>query len=246
MSAPSSAPASLFADRGRRSWSRPRGFGIDAAEHQADALGARIGADLRPSNLSGPGPLPEAVRKVAERHLGVDLRGTHLRADGAAQRLTGAEGAVALTAGPVVSFASGELSSRSAWGRALLGHELTHVAQQRVGGTSGSRVQRRVVPEDVATEMVGRPFMVTQAVPTGTSIGTGVIAAGEHVVIVRWDNASDTVTVRYLATVRVPGFPEHFDAFGGRGAQEGTETEQRARSWRRALQRWPRPPRNRH
>jgi hypothetical protein len=117
----------------------------DPAERQADEIGARIGRHLGSASAISSGLLPETVRSVAERHLGVDLSGTELRADGQAARHADGYQALAVTEGSTISFASGQLSTGSHEGRALLGHELTHVAQQRVHGAAQSprRVPQR-------------------------------------------------------------------------------------------------------
>src|SRR5262245_19124195 len=53
---------------------------LDPAERQADRLGARIASDLGAGPV-GHGPLPAAIRRIAEGHLGVDLGGTTIGAD---------------------------------------------------------------------------------------------------------------------------------------------------------------------
>jgi hypothetical protein len=113
---------------------------VDPAERQADEIGNRIGKDLGPLGI-GPGPLPEAARLVAEKHLGVDLSGTELRGDGAAHERASSLDALAVAEGSRVSFARGELSTASSDGRSLLGHELTHVAQQRASGMTAEQRQ---------------------------------------------------------------------------------------------------------
>lgn len=118
----------------------------DPAERQADEIGAAIGRDLGSAGSVGSGPVPDAIRSSAEAHLGVDLGGTELRADHAAARHADALGALAVTEGSRVSFANGQLSLASRAGRDLLGHELTHVAQQRAASTSGP-LYKRAAPD---------------------------------------------------------------------------------------------------
>jgi hypothetical protein len=112
----------------------------DPAERQANVLGARIAAELGSAGSATAGPLSDSIRGVAERHLGLSLAGTTLRsgADGHARAVQ--ENALAVTDGSVVSFRDGALSTATPEGRQLLGHELTHVAQQRAARTSA--VQR--------------------------------------------------------------------------------------------------------
>lgn len=106
------------------------GPSADPAERQADEIGGRIGAELANAAPVTTGTITPEVQSVAEKHLGVDLSETQLRSDAtAATRTTGA-GALAMTEGSMVSFGAGMLSTSSPMGRSLLGHELTHVAQQ--------------------------------------------------------------------------------------------------------------------
>jgi hypothetical protein len=136
----------------------------DPAEQQAESIGARIGGDLDATLSVAPGPLAEPVRRVAERHLGVDLAGTELRADGPAQELARALDALAVAEGSTVSFAAGRLSGSSLTGRNLLGHELTHVAQQRAHGVPAQ--QRAGVPANPAPKKIG-PEDVRKAMDDG-------------------------------------------------------------------------------
>lgn len=79
------------------------------------------------------------MASAAESHLGVDVSGTHFRADATAADRTRSAGALAMTEGSTVSFAEGSFSSDTA-GRALVGHELTHVAQQAISGAPASQL----------------------------------------------------------------------------------------------------------
>lgn len=111
--------------------------GEDPAERQADELGKRIGDDLSGAESVGHGPLPKSVQQVAESHLGVSLEGTHIDVGSGGQRKAKDESALAVTEGNQVAFGEGRLSTSSAEGRALLGHELVHVGQQsRHAGSS--------------------------------------------------------------------------------------------------------------
>jgi hypothetical protein len=111
----------------------------DPAERQADELGARIGADLGAIGGVGSGPLPSTVQGIAERHLGVSFAGAELRAGGDAHAKALSERALAVTEGSTISFRGGHLSTATPAGRALLGHELTHVAQQRAMGAEATQ-----------------------------------------------------------------------------------------------------------
>jgi hypothetical protein len=117
----------------------------DPAERQADEVGERIARHLRGFPVSA-GPLSQEIRVEAQRHLGVDLAGTELRADAEADTRATRMNARAMTEGATVSFRSGRLTSSTDAGRSLLGHELVHLAQQRAQGPAagaGSVVVQR-------------------------------------------------------------------------------------------------------
>ena len=109
-----------------------------ASEKQAEELGPILGERLGAAGDVGAGRLSPAVRAVAEPILGVPLAGTSLRE---APQVAGGE-ALAATQGSTVTFASGRLGTSTAAGRALLGHELTHVAQQRSSGHAVPQFQQ--------------------------------------------------------------------------------------------------------
>jgi hypothetical protein len=122
---------------------------VTAAERQADSIGDRIAADL-PEIPLGDGVLCDPVKEVAERHLGVDLAGTRLRTG----RARPGSPANAVTFGSAVTYMGSRPSALTSFDRHVLGHELTHVAQQRASGvevaqgyrTSGcNKSQLRVV-----------------------------------------------------------------------------------------------------
>jgi hypothetical protein len=74
-------------------------------------------------------PLPDDVRRSAEELLGEDLSDVRVHVMSAAARA----GVVAFTSGSDIYFAPRRYDPRSPEGLHLLGHELTHVAQQRRG-----------------------------------------------------------------------------------------------------------------
>jgi hypothetical protein len=140
----------------------------DPAERQADEIGARIAADLGGVGELSSGELPHGVRAVAERHLGTRLDGTRLIGGAAGHERATRERAYALTEGSSVHFLGGQLTTRTPHGRFLLGHELTHVAQQRAA--------RRPHPAqklswDDVTGAVGD-------VASGLASGAGEVASG--------------------------------------------------------------------
>ena len=110
----------------------------DAAERQARHVGPRLGRLLAEVPLM-PGRLTREARGVAERELGVALDAVELDVGTDAQRLTALERALAATRGTKVSFAAGMFRPDTDFGRALIGHELTHVAQQHGNPASTQR-----------------------------------------------------------------------------------------------------------
>lgn len=72
-------------------------------------------------------PLPDAVREKMESSFGADFSGVRVHTSSPAVPL----GAQAFTHGENLHFAPGQYSPESQSGQELLGHELTHVVQQR-------------------------------------------------------------------------------------------------------------------
>ena len=102
------------------------------AELQADEIGNRIASEISGTAVTA-GPLPEAIRSVAERHLGVNLIGTKLvTSTRAPHGNISTTHAIAL--GSMITYTRGQPSTKSSHSRHILGHELTHVAQQRASG----------------------------------------------------------------------------------------------------------------
>jgi hypothetical protein len=99
-------------------------------ERQADEMGAWIGQRLR-SIAVGAGVISDAARRAVEPAFGVDLDGVRFHVGASARARVGREHALAMTEGSDISFADGQFAPATASGRALIGHELTHVAQQR-------------------------------------------------------------------------------------------------------------------
>ena len=112
------------------------------AEVEADSIGANIGRAL----VSVPvyaGPLSAIVRRIAEPLAGGSLGGVVLKSDAAAAAAATRESAEAITRGLNISFAAGRFAPDSERGRALIGHELAHTAQQ---GRSGRPILQRFAP----------------------------------------------------------------------------------------------------
>ncbi|MBK9030987.1 MAG: DUF4157 domain-containing protein [Myxococcales bacterium] len=89
--------------------------------------GAPRGGQL-PSPSTGA-PLPAAIAQAAGAEFGHDFSAVRVHHDGAAEQL----GTQAFARGDDLHFASGAFQPDAQAGRALIGHELAHVAQQRDG-----------------------------------------------------------------------------------------------------------------
>ncbi|MFN8444202.1 MAG: DUF4157 domain-containing protein [Caldilineaceae bacterium] len=74
-----------------------------------------------------------------------DLSNVRLHHDGQAQRAAQREKARAFTQGQDIYFNQGEFNPSSGAGRALIGHELAHVAQQQAGQAQG--IQRKALSD---------------------------------------------------------------------------------------------------
>lgn len=106
------------------------GHSSHPAELQAQSVGARIGRALESVPVA-PGPISEAIRQAAEPALGTSLEGVQLQVGSSPHAKATRERALAMTDGVHVNFADGQFAPSTPRGRALIGHELTHVAQQR-------------------------------------------------------------------------------------------------------------------
>lgn len=86
--------------------------------------------------------LGRKTRGAFEKAFGRDFSGVRVHTGAAADRLTRAAGARAMTDGQHVFFRRGEYSPHTERGRSLLAHELTHTLQQR--GNGAGYIQRKV------------------------------------------------------------------------------------------------------
>jgi hypothetical protein len=76
-------------------------------------------------------PLDSSERALMEARFGHDFGNVRIHDDAAAARSAEAVGTAAYTVGRDIVFAEGRYAPQTAPGRALLAHELAHVAQQR-------------------------------------------------------------------------------------------------------------------
>ncbi|WP_228536788.1 DUF4157 domain-containing protein [Nocardia sp. XZ_19_231] len=110
------------------------GSGVrDPAEVQADRLGSRIAEALVAVPLAA-GPISPRVRRAVEPVLGTGLAGVEFDDGPAAQVCAARKRALGITEGTHIWFAAKAFVPTTPAGRALIGHELTHVAQQRTHG----------------------------------------------------------------------------------------------------------------
>jgi hypothetical protein len=96
------------------------------------AIPASVAATLRT-----PGqPLPPTVGPFMQHGFGQDFSSVRVHTDPTAARSAAALDARAYTVGEHIVFADGQFAPTTTAGRFLLAHELTHVVQQRLAGTS--------------------------------------------------------------------------------------------------------------
>ncbi|MET0396725.1 MAG: DUF4157 domain-containing protein [Longimicrobiaceae bacterium] len=125
----------------------------------AEAGGERPARDVSPGAGAGAGsvpelgggePMPAAERARFEARFGFDFSQVRIHHDARADRAAEPIGASAFTLGSHIAFRSGSYDPRSEAGRRLLAHELTHVVQQRGGGTSPAAGPIGAAPVGVA------------------------------------------------------------------------------------------------
>lgn len=101
------------------------------------ARSSAIESGVNAVRRSGGQPLDAPTRTFFESHLGHDLSGVRVHADGPASESARSVKARAYTVGQDVVFGQGQYSPKSSEGRRLLAHELTHVIQQSHGNKKG-------------------------------------------------------------------------------------------------------------
>jgi hypothetical protein len=100
------------------------------------------------SSLNSKGrSLSTEERKFFEPRMGYDFSGVKVHTDTAAARSAQSMNALAYTSGNNIVFNEGQYSSATDNGKKLLGHELTHVVQQK-GSNERSTIQRSITLRD--------------------------------------------------------------------------------------------------
>jgi|HubBroStandDraft_1064217.scaffolds.fasta_scaffold71185_2 hypothetical protein len=127
---------------------------------------------------SGGIPLPKDVLSKMERALGASFSDVRVHVGSEAASI----GAIAFTWGSDIHFAPGQYNPHTPHGQFLLGHELTHVVQQRAGRVSNPFGAGVAVVQDHALEAeadhMGRLAAMSPATVSGTSASGGANALG--------------------------------------------------------------------
>ena len=139
-----------------------------------DALRSRsrpktVSEDPPPPNVRSDGtPLLADTRKFMEKRLGHDFGEVRVHSDRAASALADRMHARAVTIGDDIFVGSGQSQLDTAEGTRLLTHELTHVAQQRLGGAPAPALAREREARAAANRIAsGHVPPIRQAAPVG-------------------------------------------------------------------------------
>jgi Domain of unknown function (DUF4157) len=147
----------------------PRPFSASSVLQRKSNLAP--GVDAFPVTLQkkfGGTPLPDPVRRKMEHSFGADFSDIRIHVGQEAQNI----GAIAFTWGSDIHFAPGYYHPDTFQGQQLLGHELTHVLQQRSGrvsnpfGSGTAVVQDRMLESEA--DRMGLRAALTM-VPAGAS-----------------------------------------------------------------------------
>jgi len=143
--------------------------------------------------LRSPGqPLDPAARTFMEPRLGIDLSRVRVHANGGADKAVAAVHARAFTVGRDIVFGSGQYAPASVEGKRLLAHELVHVAQLR-HTTAPDVVHRKILPEDVSSELVGQQFTIRK----DFTVAGKKLPAGTVVKVTGWSNTAENADVSH-------------------------------------------------
>ncbi len=126
-------------------------------------------------NLPQPGggkPLPDPVLAKMQSAFGADFSGVQVHEGSAASDV----GALAYTQGEDIHFAPGRYNPDTQAGQSLIGHELTHVVQQRGGGVSVPQGEGAPINADPGLEAEADRIGASAAAHTGPAQGAGIAA----------------------------------------------------------------------
>ncbi|MCG8607477.1 DUF4157 domain-containing protein, partial [bacterium] len=105
-------------------------YGLPEVHHVQAKAGHLSAFPLQALPPRGPGqPLPDEVKTKMEIALGADFSNVRVHVGQQAPSI----GALAYTRGSDIYFAPGQYNPQTYYGQQFLGHELTHVLQQRAG-----------------------------------------------------------------------------------------------------------------
>ncbi|HVV82073.1 MAG TPA: DUF4157 domain-containing protein, partial [Kofleriaceae bacterium] len=152
------------------------GFGGRPAQvAQAKAESSREGAPAPAASGTGA-PLDGRTRGAMESSFGTSFADVRIHEDGGAEQL----GAAAYTRGTDIHFARGAYAPGSQEGAALLGHELTHVEQQRAGAVALPQGKDAAINADPALEAEADELGARAAAGESVSVGrsAGALGAG--------------------------------------------------------------------
>lgn len=156
----------------------------------AEAIGAQAytqGTDIH----FAPGQYQPSSQGGQEL-LGHELAHVVQQAEGRVKATTQAKG-VDINADGSLEREADELGARAARGEGGLTASHGQGATGAPSSLASPAVQRKVEPEDVSSEMVGRTFEVSEAFTSGST----TLNAGDKVKVVAWDNAKPVVSVEF-------------------------------------------------
>src|SRR5271167_3779625 len=140
------------------------------------AIQRRPGIDAFQVNLTpkyGGWPLPRDVQAKMESALNANFSDVRIHVGPEAPAI----GAIAFTWGSNIHFAPGQYNPHTPHGQSLLGHELTHVVQQRAGRVANPFGSGVAVVQDQAleaeAERMGRQAAIHRLDETGGSSTSG-------------------------------------------------------------------------
>src|SRR6202453_503809 len=185
------APRDDPSERGAEDFGRSGGAASDRARSGGKSgagapLGAEFSARIEAARRGGA-PIPPHLRAAFEPALATDLSGVGIHEGSDAAAASRALGAKAFTSGQDIFFARGQYDPSGAAGRALLAHELAHVAQgdSRILCARDDEALRHVTIERLEAD---KSFIVTfafadsavsfAAPPTGLAMRPGSYRIG--------------------------------------------------------------------
>ena len=148
-----------------------------AAPIQAKATDREQSHDFTPKSGGAGSSLPQPVLQKMEASFGTSFSDVRIHESPQAQSI----GAAAYTQGKDIHFAPGQYSPNSLDGQALLGHELTHVVQQRAGRVptpQGKGVPINADPSlEAEADQLGAKAARGEAAQAGSSLmGSGLVS----------------------------------------------------------------------